>query len=104
MRITRKLSVDGIGAYDHVLRNAMTAKSLAVTGHRGLLPFVRTTYVRPHELRGRMGSVFFLFFSVFLNVLCVFYVFLMFLDVFMFFYVFFMCFLVFSRFLGVFQV
>ena len=41
------LSIDGIGAYDHVLRSAMMEKVHSVPGLRGLLPFVRTTYVKP---------------------------------------------------------
>ena len=41
------LSIDGIGAYDHVLRSAMMSKLLSVPGLRGLLPFVRSTYSHP---------------------------------------------------------
>ena len=41
------LSIDGIGAYDHVLRSAMMEKVHSVPYLGGLLPFVRTTYVRP---------------------------------------------------------
>ena len=38
--MTTVLSVDGIGAYDHVYRVAMMSKHLAVTSLRHLLPFV----------------------------------------------------------------
>ena len=41
------LSIDGIGAYDHVLRSAMVAKLHSVPGLSDLLPFVRATYSRP---------------------------------------------------------
>ena len=45
------LSIDGIGAYDHVLRSAMMYKLHRVPGFRGLLPFVRTTYAHPTGYR-----------------------------------------------------
>ena len=38
------LSIDGVGAYDHVLRSAMMNKLHDVPGLRALLPFVRSTY------------------------------------------------------------
>ena len=42
------LSIDGIGAYDHVLRSAMMSKKLLdVPGLQGLLPFVRNSYAAP---------------------------------------------------------
>ena len=41
------LSIDGIGAYDHVLRSAMMTKKNNVPDLRGFLPFVRSTYGRP---------------------------------------------------------
>ena len=41
------LSIDGIGAYDHVHRSAMLNKLLEIPGLRGLLPFVRATYGQP---------------------------------------------------------
>ena len=43
------LSMDGIGAYDHVLRSAMMSKLHDVPCLRGLLPFVRATYAQPTE-------------------------------------------------------
>ena len=46
-RAATVLSIDGIGAYDHVHRSAMVAKLLEVPSLRGLLPFVRSTYGRP---------------------------------------------------------
>ena len=39
------LSIEGIGAYDHVCRSSMLAKLLEILGLHGLLPFVRPTYV-----------------------------------------------------------
>ena len=39
------LSIDGIGAYDHVHRSAMLGKVLEVPSLRGLLPFVRAAYL-----------------------------------------------------------
>ena len=45
------LSINGIGAYDHVLRSAMMCKLHSVPGLRGLLPFVRTTYAHPTSYR-----------------------------------------------------
>ena len=41
------LSIDGIGAYDHVYRSAMLAKLHEVPSLQGLLPFVRATYANP---------------------------------------------------------
>ena len=41
------LSIDGVGAYDHVLRSAMLSKLHEVESLRGLLPFVRSAYSRP---------------------------------------------------------
>ena len=41
------LSIDGVGAHDHVLRSAMLGKLLEVDSLRGLLPFVRATYAQP---------------------------------------------------------
>ena len=41
------LSIDGVGAYDHVLRSAMVGKMLEVDSHRGRLPFARATYAEP---------------------------------------------------------
>ena len=41
------LSIDGIGAYDHVYRSAMTTRLLEVTSLHGLLPFVRASYGQP---------------------------------------------------------
>ena len=41
------MSVDGIGAYDHVHRSAMMGKLLRVPRLQGLLPFVRATYGQP---------------------------------------------------------
>ena len=38
------LSVDGIGAYDHVFRGAMLSKLLSEPALHGLLPFVRAMY------------------------------------------------------------
>ena len=45
------LSIDGIGAYDHVLRSAMMSKLYSVPELRGLLPFVRSTYAHPKSYR-----------------------------------------------------
>ena len=47
------LSIDGIGTYDHVLRNAMMTKLHNVPGLRDLSPFVRATYMRPQIMCGR---------------------------------------------------
>ena len=41
------LSVDGIGAYDHVFRGAMLSKLLSEPALHGLLPFVRAMYSEP---------------------------------------------------------
>ena len=41
------LSIDGIGAYDHVLRSAMLSKLHEAESLHGLIPFVRMVYARP---------------------------------------------------------
>ena len=41
------LSVDGIGAYDHILRSAMLERLHAMPEARSLLPFVRMSYGQP---------------------------------------------------------
>ena len=41
------LSIEGIGAHDHVHRSAMLNKLLEIPGLRGLLPFVRAIYGQP---------------------------------------------------------
>ena len=41
------LSIDGVGAYDHVLRSSMMTKLLEIPSLRGLLPFVRSVYGKP---------------------------------------------------------
>ena len=41
------LSIDGVGAYDHVFRSAMLSKIWEVLALRPLLPFVRSVYARP---------------------------------------------------------
>ena len=41
------LSIDGVGAYDHVYRSAMMEKLLEVPSLQGLLPFVRSIYLQP---------------------------------------------------------
>ena len=41
------LSIDGVGAYDHVHRSAMMAKLLEIPALRGLIPFVRSSYGQP---------------------------------------------------------
>ena len=41
------LSIDGIGAYDHILRSAFLTKLHNVPELQGLLPFVRSIYARP---------------------------------------------------------
>ena len=41
------LSIDGIGAYDHVYRSSMLDKLLEVKSLRGLLPFVRSAILLP---------------------------------------------------------
>ena len=43
------LSIDGMGAFDHVLRSAMLTKVYNVFGLRALLPFVRATCGQPTE-------------------------------------------------------
>ena len=41
------LTVDGIGAHDHVLRSAMLGRLVPMPGARSLLPLVRTSYAQP---------------------------------------------------------
>ena len=41
------LSVDRVGAYDHVLRSSMLEKLMEVHRLRPLIPFVRSTYAQP---------------------------------------------------------
>ena len=41
------LSVDGIGAYDHILRSAMLGRLLQMPGARQILLFVRLSYTQP---------------------------------------------------------
>ena len=41
------LSVDGVGAYDHVLRSSMLGKLMEVPQLRPLIPFVRSTHAHP---------------------------------------------------------
>ena len=41
MQIATVLSVDGIGAYDHVYRAAMLSRLMQMPEPRSLLPFVR---------------------------------------------------------------
>ena len=43
------LSVDGIGAYDHVHRAAMLSRLLEMPRARSLLPFVRLSYGQPSQ-------------------------------------------------------
>ena len=62
------LSIDGVGAYDHVYRSAMLSKLLEVPALRPLLPFVRSVHTRPstylwiddqgerHEIRQSEGG------------------------------------------------
>ena len=45
--LTTILSIDGIGAYDHVYRSGFLQKLLNVPSLQGLLPFVRATYADP---------------------------------------------------------
>ena len=45
--MTTVLSIDGIGAYDHVYRSAFLKKLHSVASLHGLLPFVRATYSDP---------------------------------------------------------
>ena len=49
------LSIDGVGAYDHVYRSAMMKKLFGVPSLRGLLPFV--TYANPRTMCGKMRLV-----------------------------------------------
>ena len=46
------LTVDGIGAYDHVFRGAMLSKLLSEPALHCLLPFVRAMYSEPSHLAG----------------------------------------------------
>ena len=41
------LTVDGVGAYDHVLRSAMLGRLHSMPAARSLLPFVRMSYAQP---------------------------------------------------------
>ena len=41
------VTVDGTGAYDHVLRSAMLGRLASMPGARSLLPFVRMSYAQP---------------------------------------------------------
>ena len=41
------LSIDGVGAYDHVHRSAMLSKLLEVPSLQPLMPFVRAAYTEP---------------------------------------------------------
>ena len=43
------LSVDGIGAYDHILRTSMLTRLRNMPGAREILPFVRLSYAQPSE-------------------------------------------------------
>ena len=45
-------SIDGIGAFDHVLRSAMLSKLMEVPQLQELIPFVRSVYAR---VRGKMS-------------------------------------------------
>ena len=56
------LSVDGIGAYDHIFRSATLGRLLEMPGTRELLPFVRLSYAQPscygwHDQEGRRRTV-----------------------------------------------
>ena len=44
---TTVLSIDGVGAYDHVFRSSMLRKLYEVENLRRLLPFVRGVYSQP---------------------------------------------------------
>ena len=50
------LSVDGIGAYDHVFRGAMLSKLLSEPALHGFLPFVRAMYSEPSHYTWRDDS------------------------------------------------
>ena len=41
------LSIDAVGAYDHIFRSAMLSKVAEVPSLQGLLPFVKKAYARP---------------------------------------------------------
>ena len=43
------LSIDGVGAYDHVFRSSMMCKIWEVPGLRSLLPFMRSVYQHPSQ-------------------------------------------------------
>ena len=45
--MTTVLSIDGIGAHDHVHRSAMLKKVHSVPALRGMLPFVLATFAEP---------------------------------------------------------
>ena len=56
------LSVDGVGAYDHVLRAAMLGRLARMTNAKALLPFVLLSYSEPskydwHDDEGRRRTV-----------------------------------------------
>ena len=46
-RVERQIDVDGVGAFDHVLRAAMLSKVAEVPSLRVFLPFVEAAYARP---------------------------------------------------------
>ena len=41
------LSIDGVGAYDHVLRSSMLSSLLEVPGARDIIPYVMLSYGQP---------------------------------------------------------
>ena len=47
------LSIDGVGAYDHVFGSSMMMKLWEIPSLRGLLPFVRSVYGRPSRYKWR---------------------------------------------------
>ena len=49
---TTMLSVDGVGAYHHVLRSSMLGKLMEVPQLQPLIPFVRSTYAHPTSYEG----------------------------------------------------
>ena len=50
------LSIDGVGAYDHVLRSLMMSKLRDTPSLQGLLPVVRAVYSRPSCYKWRDSS------------------------------------------------
>ena len=52
------LSIDGVGAYDHVLRSSMMSKLRDTPSLQGLFLFVRAVYSRPscYKWRGSSGT------------------------------------------------